>query len=146
MSKKTQEEILGLEKGNKFTPDWDKISKIGDSVLPVVIQHARNKKVLGVMYMNKEAYEHSCGTRLLTLYSTSIKKLWVKGEENGETFQIISIYTNCEQNSLLCLVIPNRNGICHVKDADSKPEDSCFYRKISINHPYILNHFHRSHH
>lgn len=128
-----------LENGINFTPDWNKLANINDKVLPVCVQNYQTKEVLGIMYMNEEAFQNSCKTGLLTFYSTSRKKLWVKGEESGETFKVVRFYTNCEQNSLLCLVIPNRGGICHVKNYKDKPHDSCFYREVSNVPPYDLS-------
>ncbi len=119
-----------LEKGNEFLPDWNKIAGIQYPVLPVCILHAETGKVLGLMYMNKEALKRSITERVLTLFSTSRGKIWVKGEESGEKFRVIGFHTNCEQNALLCSVLPMRGGICHVKGADGKPHDTYFYREL----------------
>lgn len=119
-----------LENGQVFSPDWDKVSCIHHKVLPVCIQHAETSKVLGIMYMDAEALKRSITEKVLTLFSTSRGKIWVKGEESGEKFRVVSFSVNCEQNSLLCTVLPLRGGICHVKDDEDKPHESCFYREL----------------
>ena len=84
---------------------WD-VSKIANSqingLLPVVVQDETSKEVLLLAYINQEALSKSLKTRILTLWSTSRNKLWVKGATSGNTFQgFTKIKINCEQNSLL---------------------------------------------
>lgn len=119
-----------LEKGRNFLPDWNKISGIKHKVLPVCLQHAETGEVLGIMYMDEVALRRSITEKVLTLFSTSRGKIWMKGEESGEKFRVVGFRTNCEQNSLLCSVVPMRAGICHVKDDDGKPHATCFYREL----------------
>jgi phosphoribosyl-AMP cyclohydrolase len=69
---------------------------------------------------------------MLVLWSSSRQELWIKGLTSGETFELIEARVNCEQNSLLFIVRPNRGGICHTKNAGGKPRD-CYYRKIDLN-------------
>jgi phosphoribosyl-AMP cyclohydrolase len=47
--------------------------------------------------------------------------------------KVIEIRINCEQNSLLYLVIPQGKGACHAKRKNGQPHTSCYYRKINGN-------------
>lgn len=123
-----------LELGFVNQIDWNKVRDITDQVIPAVVT-LPNGEVLGIFYLDRDSFLKSCNTRMLSLYSTSRKKPWTKGEESGNTFSVISISINCEQNSLLIVVGQDKDGICHVKDTEGKPHQSCFYREINLNNP-----------
>ncbi len=120
---------------------WD-ISKIASSqtngLLPVVVQDETTKEVLLLAYINQEALSKSLKTRILTLWSTSRNKLWVKGATSDNSFQVTKIKINCEQNSLLFFVKKNKHGICHTLDSRGKNRESCFYREIDFENPTKL--------
>ena len=58
-------------------------------------------------------------------------ELWEKGKTSGETFDLVEVRVNCEQNSLLYRVRPRRGGICHTKNRKGEPRN-CFYRKLNL--------------
>ena len=64
------------------------------------------------------------------LWSTSRRKLWIKGETSGDVLDLVEIRVNCEQNSLLYLVKPRRTGACHTRGPDGRTRRSCFYRAL----------------
>lgn len=128
-----------LEHGDELSLDWRKTVIIKEEVLPVCVQDVETKEVLAIMYMDEIAFKNTCISRRLHLYSTSRKKSWVKGEESGNTFAVVSFRVNCEQNSLLCLVRPEKNGICHVHAINKRPYSTCFYREIvDLDFPYEI--------
>ena len=51
-------------------------------------------------------------------------------ETSGNTFDLVEVYVNCEQNSLLFLVRPRGGGICHTKNREGQPRN-CFYRRLN---------------
>ena len=123
-----------LEEGNALTLDFAKIAKIGETckdTIPVAVQHADTKEVILVAYTNELAMKKAFAERTLILWSTSRKVLWEKGKSSGETFDLLEARVNCEQNSLLFIVRPNRGGICHTKNAKGEPRN-CYYRKIDF--------------
>ena len=68
------------------------------------------------------------------LWSTSRRKLWVKGETSGDYLDLKEVRVNCEQNSLLFLCTPRRKGACHTKDpATGISRVACYYRRVSVN-------------
>ena len=71
-------------------------------------------------------------TRSLVLWSTSRNELWEKGKTSGETFDVLEIRVNCEQNSLLMIVRPRRGGICHTKNRAGEPRN-CYYRRLNLD-------------
>jgi len=57
----------------------------------VVVQDNSSKEVLMVAWVNQEALENSIASGKATFWSRSRNKLWVKGEESGNTQRIINI-------------------------------------------------------
>ena len=57
----------------------------GDGIVPVIVQDANTKEVLTLAYTNKESLERTLTTGNSWFWSRSRKKLWMKGEESGNT-------------------------------------------------------------
>jgi phosphoribosyl-AMP cyclohydrolase len=130
-----------LEEGNVLTLDWDKVEKAAaacNGIIPVAVQHADTKEVILVAYINQQAFEESLKRKMLVLWSSSRQELWIKGLTSGETFALLEARVNCEQNSLLFVVRPNRGSICHTKNKNGEPRD-CYYRKINLDTQELEN-------
>jgi len=129
-------EQKGIEEGSELEIDFSKLSKIGSNghmVIPVVVQDATSKEVLIVAYANDEAVAETFRLGEAVLYSTSRNELWHKGATSGDVLKVEEVRINCEQNSLLYLVIPKGQGACHTKDATGKSRSSCYYRTVENN-------------
>jgi phosphoribosyl-AMP cyclohydrolase len=121
-----------LEEGTQLQLDFGKLDGMsGQHVLPCVVQDATTQEVILVAYVNALALAESIRTRTATFWSTSRDELWVKGSTSGETFELVEMLVNCEQNSLLYRVRPRRGGICHTKNHDGNPRN-CFYRRLDL--------------
>jgi phosphoribosyl-AMP cyclohydrolase len=120
-----------LEEGTDLTLDFDKLAKVAavPGVLPCAVQNADTQEVILVAYVNEQALKRSVETATAVFWSTSRNELWEKGKTSGETFDLLEVRVNCEQNSLLYLVRPRRGGICHTKNASGEPRN-CFYRRL----------------
>lgn len=123
-----------LEEGVELALDFGKIKKVAavsEDVVPVAIQDADTREVILVAYTNRAAFEASIRDRTLVLWSTSRNELWEKGKTSGESFELVDVRVNCEQNSLLYLVRPRRGGICHTRNRAGQPR-SCYYRRVDF--------------
>jgi phosphoribosyl-AMP cyclohydrolase len=123
-----------LEEGTELKLDFSKIGRIGahsPGVLPVAVQNADTGDVILLAYTNEQAFRQAVGTRSLVLWSTSRNELWEKGKTSGETFELVEVYVNCEQNSLLYRVRPRRSGICHTKNRRGQARN-CYYRRLNL--------------
>ena len=122
-----------LEEGVKLQLDFDKLAKAAKcpGVMPVAVQHVDTKEVILVAYINELALKKSIETKSAVFWSTSRNELWEKGKTSGETFDLLEIRVNCEQNSLLFVVRPRRGGICHTKNKSGQPRN-CYYRRINV--------------
>jgi phosphoribosyl-AMP cyclohydrolase len=126
--------MSNLEEGRDLTLDFQKLEKaaaVSPGIVPVAVQNADTDEVILVAYTNEVAFRKAVQTRTLVLWSTSRNELWEKGKTSGETFDLVEVRVNCEQNSLLYRVRPRRGGICHTKNRAGKPR-SCFYRRLDF--------------
>lgn len=128
-----------LERSCTWLFDFSKLQQVQtkldpvNPVVPVVVQDANTKEVLIVAYVNKEALMYSLEHGIATFWSTSRNELWIKGKSSGDVLNLKEVRVNCEQNSLLYLVEPVKEGSCHVKDGSGKSMRTCYYRKLAFN-------------
>jgi phosphoribosyl-AMP cyclohydrolase len=125
--------MKGLEEGIEFRMDWQKLERAVASsggIVPVAVQNADTREVILVAYATEESLRHSLETGKASFWSTSRGELWEKGKSSGETFTLLEVRVNCEQNSLLFLVRPDRGGICHTKNRDGQSRN-CYYRRLN---------------
>ncbi|MBO5180562.1 MAG: bifunctional phosphoribosyl-AMP cyclohydrolase/phosphoribosyl-ATP diphosphatase HisIE [Paraprevotella sp.] len=83
-----------------------------NGLVPAVIQDAQTRKVLMLGYMNREAYEKTVATGLVTFYSRTRKCLWTKGEASGNHLKVVSIKNDCDNDTLLIQAAPT-GPVCH---------------------------------
>ena len=122
-----------LEEGTELRLDFTKLDRVaGTHVVPCAVQNVDTMEVILVSYVNEEALRRAVATRSAVFWSTSRNELWEKGATSGETFELVEVRVNCEQNSLLFLVRPRRGGICHTRNADGQLRD-CFYRRVDLS-------------
>ena len=122
-----------LEEGRELRLDWHKlesVAKVG-GVLPCAVQNVDTGEVILIAYVNEQALKRAVETRLAVFWSTSRNELWEKGKTSGETFELVEVRVNCEQNSLLYRVRPNRRGICHTRNGAGQARD-CYYRRLEF--------------
>jgi len=96
-----------------------------NSLIPAVIQDDRNNAVLMVGYMNENALKRTISEGKVCFWSRSRQEYWVKGETSGNYFEVKSIYTDCDADTLLVKVVPLGPGLaCHTG------RYSCFYNTL----------------
>ena len=105
-----------------MTIDFEKM----DGLVPAIIQDAETNKVLMLGFMNKEAYEKTVETNLVTFWSRSRKALWTKGETSGNWLHVVEILNDCDKDTLLIKVHPE-GPVCHTG------ADTCWNEKNEQN-------------
>ena len=108
-----------LEEGDRLAPAFD-----DNGLIPAIAQHAETHEILMFAWMNSEALRRSIETGEAWYFSRSRNELWHKGETSGQIQDIREIRTDCDQDVVLLLVVPRREGACHVGYR------SCFYRSV----------------
>lgn len=101
----------------------DSLKYGSNGLIPVVVQDARTKTVLIQAYMNKESVRKTIETKSSWFYSRSRDELWEKGATSGNTQTVVSLYSDCDDDSLLLNVIPD-GPACHTGAV------SCYYNEI----------------
>jgi len=101
-------------------------------VVPVVLQNADTGEVLFVAHADAEALRETLRTGTAVLWSMSRNELWRKGSGSGDVLDVVDIYVNCEQSSLLYRVRP-RAGVCHTRDESGRTRPSCYYRRLEAD-------------
>ena len=91
-----------------ITIDFEK----GGGLVPAIIQDALSRQVLMMGYMNREAYDKTLATGLVTFWSRSRNELWTKGETSGNLLHLVSIKADCDHDTLLVEAIPD-GPTCH---------------------------------
>lgn len=105
-------------------------------LLPVVIQSNENKVVLMLGYMNEEALEKTIQEKRVTFYSRTKQRLWTKGETSGNFLEVVDMYLDCDQDTLLILVNPKGNTChkgrpsCFNYQLDAKPDKQLFLEEL----------------
>jgi phosphoribosyl-AMP cyclohydrolase len=130
-----------LEEGTELRLDFDKLNTViakSPGVIPVAVQNAVTKEVILIAYTNKTALEKSLKTGIATFWSTSRNELWIKGATSGNIFELKEVYVNCEQNSLLYLVLPKVDGICHTHNSKGEARN-CYYRRVNMKTGILEN-------
>jgi len=123
-----------LEEGTELQLDFTKLNRSVTAcpdILPVAVQNADTNELILVAYTNERALRAALERRRAIFWSTSRNELWEKGATSGETFDLVEVRVNCEQNSLLYRVRPRRGGICHTKNGSGAPRD-CYYRRLDF--------------
>lgn len=113
----------------KFS-DFD-LTKNSDGLLPVVVQDYSTLKVLMVAYMNQEAFEKTVETGKATFFSRSRNALWTKGETSGNFIEVVQMYPDCDNDTLLIMGKPC-GPACHrgTTACFDTPETEGFIRKL----------------
>jgi phosphoribosyl-ATP pyrophosphohydrolase/phosphoribosyl-AMP cyclohydrolase len=88
-------------------------------LIPACIQDTNTMRVLMVGFMNKESLQQTISTGLVTFYSRSKNKLWVKGESSGNFLRVEHMLLDCDADSLLIYANPE-GATCHTGNV------SCF--------------------
>ncbi len=94
-----------------------------NGLIPAVIQDYYTKEVLTVAYMNSESLKITINEGKTCFYSRSRRELWRKGETSGNYQHVVSIKSDCDNDSLVVEVIKD-GPACHTG------AESCFSNLI----------------
>ncbi len=93
-------------------------------LIPAIVQDRLTGEVRMMAWMNREALDRTLETHKATFYSRSRQRLWMKGEESGNTLAVHQVLADCDGDTLLVLCDPNGPS-CHTG------ADNCFFRPLS---------------
>lgn len=93
--------------------------KSPDGLVPAIVQDAETQKILMLGYMNRQAFEKTMDTNLVTFFSRSRQTLWTKGETSGNFLRVREISVDCDADTILIKANP-AGAVCHTG------ADTCF--------------------
>jgi len=85
--------------------------KKGNGLACAVVQNSA-KDVLMVAFMDKRALLLTLTTGFMHYFSRSRNRLWKKGEESGNTQQLLSVKKDCDSDALL-FTVQQKGVACH---------------------------------
>ena len=95
--------------------NWKKTAQTAENVanalLPLIAQ-GYDGQVLMTGYAGREAVAESFRRGNLCFHSRTRNKLWMKGENSGNTLKLIRLRADCDRDALLAIVDP-AGPVCH---------------------------------
>ena len=96
---------------------------VKSELVPAIIQDDDTNEILMLAYMNEESMRLTFETGKTWFFSRSRGKLWNKGETSGHFQQVVSICSDCDDDTLL-IRVKQTGPACHTGSY------SCFFNKI----------------
>ena len=93
---------------------------VKDKLIPAIIVDSADGNVLMLAYMNEESLQKTIETGYTWFWSRSRGRLWQKGEESGHVQYVISIVSDCDDDTLL-VTVEQTGPACHTGNK------SCFF-------------------
>lgn len=95
-----------------------------DGLATAIAQDEDTGEILMVAFMNEATLRQTLETNIMTYWSRSRQKVWVKGESSGNIQEVSAVYIDCDGDALLFKVKQVGGAACHTGKV------SCFYRKF----------------
>ena len=93
-------------------------------LIPAIVYEVNTKTVLMLAYMNRESLKKTLETGYTWFWSRSRQELWNKGATSGHLQKVISMYSDCDNDTLLVNV--EQTGVaCHTGSY------SCFFKDLA---------------
>ena len=103
--------------------DFSQLKFDANGLIPAIAQDARTNQVLMLAYMNRESLRKTLETGYTWYWSRSRQELWNKGATSGHLQKVISIYSDCDNDTLL-LNVKQTGVACHTGSY------SCFFNEM----------------
>lgn len=95
-----------------------------DGLVAAIAQDHATGDVLMLAYMNRETLRQTLETGVMTYWSRSRQKVWVKGETSGNVQNVKGAFVDCDGDAILFQVEQVGGAACHTGHR------SCFYRRV----------------
>lgn len=92
-------------------------------LLPAIVVEDSTDEILMMAYMNEESFKLTLETGDTWFYSRSRNELWNKGATSGNTQKVVSIYGDCDDDTIIVRV-KQKGPACHTG------AKSCFFNEI----------------
>jgi len=109
---------------NDYNQILDALKWDDQGLIPAIAQDAESGKILMFAWMNRDSLLQSIQSRKAVYWSRSRQKLWAKGEESGNTQEILSIRCDCDKDVILLGIRQNGGIACHTG------RERCFFNLL----------------
>jgi len=92
-------------------------------LIPAIAQDADTGEVLMLAYMNAESLRRTLSSGEAWFFSRSRQELWHKGATSGNTIKVISVWKDCDSDTLLLVGKP-KGPVCHTGNK------TCFFERL----------------
>ena len=96
---------------------------VKSELIPAICYEVNTKTVLMLAYMNKESLRKTLETGYTWFWSRSRQEYWNKGATSGHVQKVVSIYSDCDDDTLL-VNVEQTGAACHTGSY------SCFFKEI----------------
>lgn len=103
--------------------DFDEFKTDSNGLVPCVVQDYKTSEVLMMAYMNKESFNKTIKSGMMTYYSRSRSELWTKGETSGHFQYVKSLSIDCDKDTILAKV-SQVGAACHTGNR------TCFFTDL----------------
>lgn len=83
-----------------------------NGLIPAIVQDSITKEILMLGYMNKEAFNQTLESKLVTFFSRSRNEIWVKGKTSGNYLELVDWSLDCDEDTLL-IQVKAKGPTCH---------------------------------
>lgn len=105
-----------------------------NGLVPAIIIDQSTDQVLMLGFMNAEALKLTIERKKVVFYSRTKNSIWMKGETSGNYLNVVSIVSDCDDDTLLIRAMPE-GPTCH------KGTYSCF-AEVDKKNILFLNYLH----
>ena len=102
----------------------DQITFDANGLVTAIAQDYQTNEVLMVAFMNQATVRRTIETGLMTYWSRSRQRVWVKGETSGHTQEVREVRLDCDGDALVFKVLQHGGAACHTGHR------SCFFRRF----------------
>lgn len=103
-----------------------------NGLVTAIAQDHASGDVLMVAYMNRDTLKQTLETSIMTYWSRSRQKVWIKGEQSGNTQRVLRVRIDCDGDALLFGIEQIGGAACHTG------RRSCFYRDMGAS-DWVVN-------
>lgn len=93
-------------------------------LVPVITQDAASGRVLTLAWMNRAALLETARSGRAVYWSRSRNRLWRKGEESGNSQNVVEMRLDCDADAVLLRVEQLGGVACHTG------RESCFFNRL----------------
>ena len=105
-------------------PLLDTVKYDANGLVSAIAQDHETGEVLMLAYMNADTLRQTLETGVMTYWSRSRQKVWVKGESSGNTQEVKAAYVDCDGDALVFKVEQIGGAACHTGHR------TCFFHRV----------------